>query len=135
MNIDELYMRIEELEQRVAAYEKKSGYQTAKDMITKAEAWIARNPKAWALIKDHAQMCALHKGRFSIKRTLEELRDSSLVNMTDDDYKISNNYSAVFNRFLIRELPEIARYTVIKPSKIDYYFPDVTSIYKAAKNV
>lgn len=133
MDIDELYKRVEELEQRLAAYESKSGYQTAKDMINKADAWIARNPKAWEVIKDRANMCVIRKGRFSIKRTLEELRDSSLVNMTDDDYKISNNYSAVFNRKLIRELPSVAKYTIIKPSKLDYYFPDVISIYKAAK--
>lgn len=105
---------------------------TADQMIERANAWIVRNPKAWAFIKDQARMCVSRKGRFSVKRAIENLRDSSLVTMGDDDWKISNSYSAVFVRLLIREIPELAKYTKLNASKVDRLMPDVMETYKAA---
>ena len=128
--IGELEKMINELTLKVEALEAKSGYMDAQSMVDRANAWIARNPKAWAFIKDQARIVAYRGGRFSIKRVLENLRDSRIVNMAEDDYKISNSYSAVFNRLLVRDIPRLAGYVTLRPSKVDYLFPDVMEVYR-----
>ena len=115
--------RIDGLEERLSQFESKTGFMNAETLYANAKEWIARNPRAWAFIKQRASKCFWENHRFSMKRTLEELRDSDLVNPTnEDDFKISNSYSSVLARFLILEMPEIAELTTLKKSKVDRFF-------------
>ena len=109
------------LEQRIELYESKSGFMSAEEMLERCNAWIARNPKAWSLILSRADSSIIHRSRFSVKRVLEDLRDSNLVKMADEDWKISNNYAAVMARLLIKARPQLKEYGLlrVRPSKVD----------------
>ena len=118
-----LEKRVSELEERLAQFEANTGYMNAETMYNNAKAWIIRNPKAWAFIIQRADKCVHDKHRFSMKRALEELRDSDLVSrFTAEDFKISNSYASVLTRFLIQEMPEVAEVTTLKRSKVDRLF-------------
>ena len=119
-----LEKRNEELQQRIDLYEAKSGFMSAEDMVDKANAWITRNYRAWNLILAAADSAIIHRNRFSVKKAVEDLRDSNIVKMTDDDWKISNNYAAVFARLLIKARPQLKEYDLLKirPSKVDRLF-------------
>ena len=114
--------RIAELEERLALFEAKTGFMSAETMKANAEAWKARNPFAWDIIKATAQKCIKEQRRFSVKRALEDLRDAPGIVWGEDEFRISNSYSPVFARMLIKELPELANYTVLKRSKVDRLF-------------
>lgn len=115
--------RIAELEERLALFESKTGFMSAETMKENAEAWIARNPKAWDLIKANAKASIRQQKRFSVKRALEELRDApDIIWGSNDDFKISNSYSAVFVRILITEMPELRELVTLRRSKVDRLF-------------
>lgn len=114
--------RIAELEERLACFEAKTGFMSAETMKANAEAWIARNPKAWEFIRNDAHKAVRDKTRFSIKKTLENLRSLPGFVWQGDDFKISNSYSPVFARLLVKEMPELREYTVLKRSKVDRLF-------------
>lgn len=115
--------RINELEDELKRFEAKTGFMSAETMLNNAKAWIARNPKAWAYLKRMAHYSITNQSRFSIKREIEALRESSDVKLSDeDDYKISNSYSAVFVRLLIEDMPELRPLVVLRPSKVDRLF-------------
>ena len=121
--IQQLERRVTELEERLEQFEAKTGFMSAETMYDNAKAWIERNPRAWAFIKQRADACVYDRHRFSMKRALEELRDSDLVNrFNEDDFKISNSYASVLTRFLIQEMPEVAEFTVLQKSKVDRLF-------------
>lgn len=114
-----LYERIAELEQRLALFESKTGFMNAETMLANAKAWVARNPQAWTYLKAMAHRAITNQERFSIKRELEELRESNFVRMDEDDYKISNSYAAVLVRLLIQEMPELREFVTLRRSKVD----------------
>lgn len=114
-----LQERIAELEQRLALFESKTGFMSAETMLENAKAWVARNPQAWTYLKAMARRAITNQERFSIKRELEELRESNTVRMDEDDYKISNSYAAVLVRLLIQEMPELREFVTLRRSKVD----------------
>lgn len=123
MTPEEMEARIAELEERLALFESKTGFMSAETMKENAEAWIARNPKAWDLIKANAQASIRQQKRFSVKRALEELRDApGIIWGSNDDFKISNSYSAVFVRILVTEMPELRELVTLRRSKVDRLF-------------
>lgn len=122
MQITELQRQVKELQERLALFEAKTGYMSAETMLENAKAWIARNPKAWSYLKRMAHHAITNQQRFSIKRELEELRESDIVLGDESDYKISNSYSAVFVRLLIQEMPELRELVTLRPSKVDRLF-------------
>lgn len=114
-----LQERIAELEQRLALFESKTGFMSAETMLENAKAWVARNPQAWKYLKAMAHRAITNQERFSIKRELEELRESNSVRMDTDDYKISNSYASVIVRLLIQEMPELREFVTLRRSKVD----------------
>ena len=117
--VEALRLRVQELEERLAEFESKTGFMNAETMLANANAWIVRNPKAWTYLKAKAHRSITNQERFSIKRELEELRESNNIRMDEDDYKISNSYSAVFVRLLIQEMPELREFVTLRHSKVD----------------
>ena len=115
--------RVKELEERLKQFESKTGFMSAETMYSNAKAWIARNPRAWAFIKQRADKC-IHDGhRFSMQRALEELRDSDLVNrFNEDDFKVNNSLASVLTRFLIEDMPEVKSVVTLRHSKVDRLF-------------
>lgn len=123
MTPEQMEARIAELEERLALFESKTGFMSAETMKENAEAWIERNPMAWDLIKARAQASIRQQKRFSVKRALEELRDApGIVWGSNDDFKISNSYSAVFVRILVTEMPELRELVTLRRSKVDRLF-------------
>lgn len=117
--IRRLEKKVAMLQEQLESYEARSGYLTAEEMLGKCNAWIANNPRAWRYLKTKARESIRYRTRFSIKRELERLRDSGLVRLTDDAYKISNSYSAVLVRLLVKEMPRLYPYVTVKKSKVD----------------
>ena len=121
--IAELEKQLNELSIRLEAFEAKSGYMKADEMVKRARQWTIRNPHAWRSIKNSADLCITLKKRFSIKKAVEELRESCLVAAyPDEEFKVSNSYSAVFARMLVEEKPALKDYVTLKKSKVDRYF-------------
>lgn len=121
--VEELERQIAELTARLETFEAKTGFMSAETMKENAEAWIERNPMAWNLIKARAQASIRAQKRFSVKRALEELRDApGIVWGSNDDFKISNSYSAVFVRILVTEMPELRELVTLRRSKVDRLF-------------
>ena len=121
--VKSLEMRIDELEERLKQFESKTGFMNAETMYHNAELWIVRNPRAWAFIKQRADKCVHDGHRFSMKRALEELRDSDLVNrFNEDEFKISNSLASVLTRFLIEDMPEVREVVTLRHSKVDRLF-------------
>jgi len=114
--------RIAELEERIAQFEAKTGFMSADTMKANAEAWIERNPKAWAFVKNDARAAVRDKTRFSIKKTLENLRSLPGFVWQGDDFKISNSYSSVFARILLKEVPGLDEVMTVRRSKVDRLF-------------
>ena len=117
--VAELMARIEQLEAQLASYEARSGFMTAQEMLDMAYAWIDRNPLAWGHLKGAALAAIDQQRRFSIKKELEQLRESPEVVKGDADYKISNSLSPVLVRLLIKEMPELGELATVRPSKVD----------------
>lgn len=118
--VEELEREVAELRERLQQFEAKTGFMSAETMKENAEAWIARNPKAWGIICDQARAAIRDQKRFSVKKALEVLRDSPIITwLTEDDFKISNSYSAVFVRILVTEMPELRPLVTIRRSKVD----------------
>ena len=120
--VEELEREVSELKERLALFEAKTGFMSADTMKENAEAWIARNPKAWAFIKNAALAAVRDQKRFSIKRTLENLRELPGFVWQGDDFKISNSYSSVFVRILVTEMPELRELVTLRRSKVDRLF-------------
>ena len=120
--------RINELEDELARFEAKTGFMNAETMLESAKAWIVRNPKAWKLLQSVARYSIENQRRFSIKRELEGLRENSDVVIGEDDYRISNSYSAVFVRLLSDEMPELRSLVTFRKSKVDRFFPWLRSL-------
>ena len=121
--IDKLERRVEILEERLEQFEAKTGFMNAETMYHNAELWIVRNPRVWAFIKQRADKCVHDGHRFSMKRALEELRDSDLVNrFNEDEFKISNSLASVLTRFLIEDMPEVREFVTLRHSKVDRLF-------------
>lgn len=121
--IARLEKRIETLEERLSEFESKTGFMNAETMYHNAELWIVRNPRAWAFIKQRADKCVHDGHRFSMKRALEELRDSDLVNrFNEGEFKISNSLASVLTRFLIEDMPEVREVVTLRHSKVDRLF-------------
>lgn len=121
--VKSLEMRIDDLEKRLKKFESNTGFMNAETMYHNAELWIVRNPRAWAFIKQRADKCVHDGHRFSMKRALEELRDSDLVNrFNEDEFKISNSLASVLTRFLIEDMPEVREFVTLRHSKVDRLF-------------
>ena len=120
--INQLEDQVRELTARLAVFEARTGFMSAETMLENAKAWIARNPKAWSYLKRMAHYSITNQQRFSIKRELEALREADGVSVGEDDYKISNSYSAVFVRLLVDEMPELRELVSLRPSKVDRFF-------------
>lgn len=121
--VKSLEMRIDDLEKRLKQFESNTGFMNAETMYHNAELWIVRNPRAWAFIKQRADKCVHDGHRFSMKRALEELRDSDLVNrFNEDEFKISNSLASVLTRFLIEDMPEVREFVTLRHSKVDRLF-------------
>lgn len=122
MTPEQMEQRIAELEERIAQFEAKTGFMSADTMKANAEAWIERNPKAWAFVKNDARAAVRDKTRFSIKKTLENLRSLPGFVWQGDDFKISNSYSSVFARILLKEVPGLDEVMTVRRSKVDRLF-------------
>ena len=121
--IEELEREVKELRERLACFEAKTGFMSAETMKANAEAWIERNPRAWDFIVNRANSAVKEQKRFSIKRTLEDFRDlPEFVWWGDDDFKISNSYSPVFARILVKQVPGLEEFVTLKRSKVDRLF-------------
>lgn len=121
--VEALERQIAELTARLETFEAKTGFMSAETMLENAEAWIARNPKAWEIIRNQARAAIRDDTRFSIKKALEILRDNPIITWLDDsDFKISNSYSAVFSRILCQEMPQLREHVTLRRSKLDRLF-------------
>lgn len=72
----------------------------------KTEQWIKQNPRAYDLYKQFARDL-LRKGRkFSAKLITERIRWEYYFNY-DEEFKISNDYTAYIARRLCEDIPEL----------------------------
>lgn len=91
---------------------------TAEDMINGADEWIEANQEAWDYMVSQAKMCADRRRRFSIASLCEHVRWRMYAQGVDN-FKVNNDYNAVFARRLIDVVPECADYITRRRSKVD----------------
>lgn len=73
----------------------------------KFDKFDAENPRVYELFKRFA-LSAIQKGRNRIgaRLIIERIRWETMVETTDEDYKINNNYAPYFVRKFIKDFPE-----------------------------
>ena len=86
-------------------------------LVDRAEQWIAQNPYAWKRIVNKAANYAAQERHFSIARLVEDVRYEMRLDGVDD-FKVNNDFRAVFARKL-QKYPMIAPYIETRASKTD----------------
>ena len=120
--------RINQLEDELARFESKTGFMNAETMRKNARAWIVRNPRAWTFLVRNAVWYVQQQKHYSIKQSLEELRNETSIVIGDDDFKISNSYAAVFARELADEIPGLRPLITFRRSKVDRFYPWIREV-------
>lgn len=87
-------------------------------LLTATLAWIDSNRAAWTMLVRWAHLDAYAGRRVRVKRYLEDLRDSPLVE-SSRGLKIPNAISAAIGRILGRWYPAIANAIPTASSKLD----------------
>ena len=124
--VSDLMRRVTVLEEDLAIVTARSGTLTAEQMYLGARAFIARNTHSWQRIKDLARESAIANRRFSLKREIEDMRESSSgIKPNDDLYLFNNSLTTPLTRFLIEEVPEVEPCIARRPSKVDKFFNGV----------
>ena len=124
-SVEELQARIDELEERLKRHEERTEPMSAETMYETAKAWIEANPSIWRSVKYVAEARARQGKRVSMKRIIEDLRDSYGVTWQTEAFKLSNSVTSALARFLVRECPEVKGHIQLKRSKVDRFFKDV----------
>ena len=94
--------------------------ETARHKLKAATAWRARNPRAYATIERLALEEAARGHAYGGKYLAELTRQRNVIEDKGGDYyTLSNNYTAVFARWLSAEHPEIAHLIRMRPCALD----------------
>ena len=97
------------------------GSMTAEEMYLSCKSFIAANPGFWSTVKGRARFSADNGRRFSMKKTFEELRETSAV-ASGTEWKLCNTLASPLTRFLVEEVPEVAPYVQRRNCKVDKFF-------------
>ena len=122
MDVKALEERIAELEERLARHEERTEPMSAEVMYNTAKEFIANNPAVWRSMCNIARSRARQGKRVSMKRIVEDTRDSYGVTWQTEEFKLSNSVTACLARFLVKECPEVEPHIRLGRSKVDRYF-------------
>lgn len=122
MNEQQLLERIQDLEERLKRHEERTEPMSAEAMYETAKAWIEANPNVWRSVKNIAETRARQGKRVSMKRIIEDLRDTYGITWQTDAFKLTNSVTAALARFLVVECPSVKDNICLKRSKVDKYF-------------
>lgn len=123
--IDELTDKQKKLERELDEHRVRTEGLSAQEMFKRAKAFKDNNPGIWDQIVADARIAAKYQRRFSVKKEIEELRETKWILLDEhEDYRFNNSYTAPLTRFLIQEVPEVEPYVHIRTSKTDKYFED-----------
>lgn len=124
-SIDELQARIAELEERLKRHEERTEPMSAEVMYSTAKAFIKENPQVWRSMVNIARSRARQNRRVSMKRIIEDTRDTYGTTWQTENFKLNNSVTACLARFLVKECPEVKSHMRLKRSKVDRFFKDV----------
>ena len=124
-SVDELQARIDELEERLKRHEERTEPMSAEVMYSTAKAFIKENPQVWQSMVNIACSRARQNRRVSMKRIIEDTRDTYGTTWQTENFKLNNSVTACLARFLVKECPEVKSHMLLKRSKVDRYFKDV----------
>ena len=102
-------------------HDRKPIYSTMVDKY-EAKEFIANNPQVWQSMVNTARSRARQGKRVSMKRIVEDTRDTYGVTWQTEDFKLSNSVTACLARFLIQECPEVKGHIKLGRSKVDRFF-------------
>ena len=122
MNEQQLLERIQDLEERLKRHEERTEPMSAEAMYETAKTWIDANPSVWRSVKNIAETRARQGKRVSMKRIIEDLRDTYGITWQTDAFKLTNSVTAALARFLVVECPSVKDHICLKRSKVDRYF-------------
>lgn len=91
----------------------------AKELWYKAEQWTVNNPFAWSHLVRICLREAEHKRKFGTNWAIEETRKKDFTTSDGERFKISNSYSPVFGRMIVKEHPEVRPYIILHKSIVD----------------
>ena len=121
-SVEELESRIAELEERLKRHEERTEPMSAEAMYETAKNFIEANPDVWAAICNMARRRAGDGKRVSMKRIIEDLRDTHGYLWQTEDFKLNNSVTACLARFLAKDVPEAKEHMKLHRSKVDRYF-------------
>jgi hypothetical protein len=92
----------------------------SKELLAKFKEFHADNPIIYDLFRKYAlEAKAAGRKRFSHWMILNRIRWYSTVETTGDDYKISNDYIAIYARLLVWQMPEFEGFFLLKQCNPD----------------
>lgn len=106
--------------QQVAAHERKK--KTPQEVLEDFESWLRDNSYAMQAMYQHALTLAFRGKRVSAKYLVEWLRyeaDIPIQGLPDFEYKVSNDFTPLISRYLIKRCDWLKDYVVLKPSDFD----------------
>lgn len=78
------------------------------------------NPHVWNLfVKFTFQLIAIGKTRYSARGIFDRIRWETMIQTTDDPYRISNNWSPYYARKFHKAFPEHDGFFTIRPARAD----------------
>lgn len=95
-------------------------YEKGMRMLSDADAWIERNPTAWAYMTEQARRSAANHVRFGIGALAEVVRWHMRNVKGDKGFKLNNDYRSAFARRLVKENPEVEPYIEMRSSCVDF---------------
>ena len=122
VDVKALEARIAELEERLKRHEERTEPMSAETMYETAKGFIANNPDIWRSMCYIARSRARQGKRVSMKRIIEDTRDSYGVTWQTDNFKLNNSVTAALSRFMVQECPEVKPYLRMNRSKVDRFF-------------
>lgn len=119
----DIMRRVEVLEGELARHEERTEGMSAEEMYLRTQEFIDRNPLVWSALKTLARQAVREQSRFSIKKVVEDLRGSSLVQRgTGESFEFNSSLTSTLLRFLLKEVPKLKPLARTKSCKTDKYF-------------
>lgn len=95
-------------------------------MLQEADQWVSDNPQAWEYMCSWAEKQARGGVPFTTTELSYAVKHSALVcDKHGRPRSFKNALRAPIARLLLRKMPYIKPYMLIRPSKTDVYFDDV----------
>lgn len=88
-------------------------------LLSRFDAWAAKNELALQAIDEQARRCALGGEYGSVQYWVEIVRSKGICSDAGQPFSISNDYAAVLGRKLIRKHPELSGTLNLRASVLD----------------